>query len=61
MEIEDLEPRNKKPHLKNLEEMSVEGLYDYITDLEREIDRVRATIKEKQKARAAADSIFKSS
>ena len=59
MDVEDLEPRKKKPELKNLEILSIEALHEYIEELEAEITRVRAAIDGKQTARSHADSIFK--
>jgi uncharacterized small protein (DUF1192 family) len=59
MDLEDLEPRAKKPALKNLEEMSIEALKDYTARLEAEIVRANETIARKQKARTGADSFFK--
>ena len=60
MDADDLEPRKKKPEVKNLEVLSIEALNDYIAELEAEIARVRETIRHKQSARAAADNVFKS-
>lgn len=60
MDSDDLEP--KRPTLgapKDLEAMSIEALGDYITELEAEIDRVRAMITSKETARGAADAFFK--
>lgn len=59
MEPEDLEPRTKRPKPKNLEEMSIEALGEYITDLESEIRRARETIAAKEKVRAGAESLFR--
>lgn len=59
MDVEDLEPRKKKPELKNLDILSIEALHEYIEELEAEIARVRAAIDGKQAARSHADSIFK--
>ncbi|MEO5338414.1 MAG: DUF1192 domain-containing protein [Magnetospirillum sp. WYHS-4] len=59
MDLDDLEPRNRKPPLKNLEEMSIQALKDYIADLEAEIDRARRTIAAKEAARSGADSFFR--
>lgn len=60
MDLEDLEPRAKEPQKKNLEIMSVEALKAYIAELEAEIARTREAIALKEKARAGADSVFKS-
>ena len=59
MDIEDLEPKNKKPEPKNLEVMSIEALGEYIDELEAEIARVRIEIASKEKAREGAESVFK--
>jgi len=59
MDIEDLEPRKVTPKPRNLEEMSVEALKDYVTDLEREIARVKDAISGKERARSLADSVFR--
>jgi uncharacterized small protein (DUF1192 family) len=60
MDPEDLEPRTKKPAPKNLEVMSIEALHDYVAELEAEIARVRAMIAAKEKARAGAETLFRS-
>ncbi len=60
MELEDLEPRNKPPTPRNLDEMSIEALNEYIVELEAEIARVREAITAKEQARAGAESVFKS-
>lgn len=59
MDAEDLEPRAQKPALKNLDEMSIDALGDYIIDLKAEITRVEAAIAAKKAARAGADAFFK--
>jgi len=59
MDIEDLEPRKKKPQPKNLDDMSIEALKEYIAELESEIARARDTIAQKEKARLGADQFFK--
>jgi len=59
MDIEDLEPKNKKPEPKNLEVMSIEALGEYIDELEAEIARVRIEIASKEKAREGAEAVFK--
>ena len=56
---EDLEPRKKKPVLKNLDVMSVEELEDYVAEMKTEIERVAAEIKKKRAYRDAASSFFK--
>lgn len=61
MDSDDLEPRHqkKKPAPKNLEEMSIGALGEYIAELETEIARVGETIAGKQDARDGAERFFK--
>ncbi|MCH7936150.1 MAG: DUF1192 domain-containing protein [Proteobacteria bacterium] len=61
MDEDDLEPRHqkKKPAPKNLEEMSIEALAEYIAELEAEIARVGEVIAGKQDARDGAERFFK--
>jgi len=59
MDVDDLEPQRQKPKPKNLEEMSIEALGEYIADLESEIARARQTIAAKRAAQSDADSVFK--
>ncbi len=59
MDTDDLEPEKKKPEQKNLEELSIEALEEYIADLEAEIARVREAIAGKQDARKGAETFFK--
>ena len=59
MDSDDLEPQKKKPKPKDLSDLDIDALHDYITDLEAEIERVRADIKAKQSALSAADAFFK--
>ena len=59
MDADDLEPRPKKSSPRNLDELSVEALKDYIAELEAEIARVRAAIGAKQSARHGAEAFFK--
>jgi len=60
MDINELEPLNKQPDKKNLDEMSIEALGEYIKDLKNEIIRVEEAIRLKNDARVGADSFFKS-
>ena len=57
---DDLDPRTKKPKLRNLDALSVEELHDYIEELKAEIVRVEGEIIKKQKHMNAASSLFKS-
>ena len=59
MEWNDLEPQKKKPKLKNLDEMSIASLDEYIQELRTEIARAEAKIKDKKIARDGAESVFK--
>lgn len=60
MDTDDLDPIKKKPVKKDLSRMSVGDLNDYIGELKAEITRAEAEIAKKQKARAGADTFFKS-
>lgn len=59
MDIDDLEPRVKKPAPKNLDEMSIEALEAYIAGLEAEIARARTVIAAKLSSRQGAERFFK--
>ena len=59
MDTDDLEPARPVLEPVNFEIMSIEALGDYISTLEAEIDRARAAIADKQDARGAAESFFK--
>jgi len=59
MDTDDLEAEKKKLKPKNLEEMSIEALGDYIADLEAEISRAQGMIAAKQVARKGAETFFK--
>lgn len=59
MEPDDLEPQRKKPPPRDLSQLGVAELQDYIADLEAEIARTRAVITAKQSHRGAADAFFK--
>jgi len=60
MDTDDLEPKTKKPKLRNLDPLGVEELEDYIAELRAEIARVEADIAQKKKHLSAAESLFKS-
>lgn len=59
MDWDELDPKKKIPERKNLEIMGVEELNAYISDLEAEIQRVRAAIDKKQAAKQGAESFFR--
>ena len=58
-DLDDLDPRHKKPQPKNLDDMNIEDLREYVAVLKAEIDRVEAKMKAKQSHAAAAASFFK--
>ncbi len=59
MDLDDEGPGKEKPRPKNLEDLSIEALNEYIGELEAEIARVRADIAAKEGALRAAESVFK--
>ena len=59
MDIDDLEPRQRKSTPMNLEIMSLDALRAYITDLEAEISRARSEIAAKEIARQGAEEVFR--
>jgi len=59
MDPEDLEPRSKRPKLRDLEAMGVGELEAYIADLKAEIERVEAKMKAKRAHLAGAAGLFK--
>jgi len=58
-DLDDLDPRQKKPQLKNLDAMNIEDLKEYVAVLKAELVRVEDKIKAKQSHAAAAASLFK--
>ena len=59
MDTDDLEPRQKKPQLRDLDPMSIEELEDYIGELKDEIVRVEGNIATKKKHRDGVEGLFK--
>ncbi len=59
MNMEDLDPRNKKPALKDLDVMSIKELHEYISGLKAEIVRAEGAIAIKGKVRLGAEAAFK--
>jgi uncharacterized small protein (DUF1192 family) len=59
MDPEDLEPRTKRPQLRNLDPMSVEELDAYIEELKAEIRRVEENMGKKKAHLSAASGLFK--
>ena len=57
-ELDDLDPRQKKTQPKNLDDMNIEDLKEYIAVLKAEIVRVEDKIKAKQSHASAAASIL---
>ena len=60
MDTDDLDPKTKRPKLRNLDPMGVEELQNYIAELKEEIARVEADIAKKKQHLSAAASLFKS-
>ncbi|WP_374307045.1 DUF1192 domain-containing protein [Dongia sp.] len=60
MDMDDLDPKTKKPQKRNLEPLGVAELENYIGELREEIARVEADIARKKKHLSAAESLFKS-
>lgn len=60
--FDDLEPVKKQTadFPRNLENMSVAELTDYVAELKEEMRRVESEREKKQASLAAADSVFKS-
>lgn len=59
MDLEDLEPRNKKPKPRDLDTLGVDELEAYIEELRAEIARVKEKLAAKQAYLTGADSLFK--
>ena len=59
MDMDDLEPRKKNAVKKNLDEMSIADLNEYIQEMKDEIVRVQNAIEKKERARSGAESVFK--
>ncbi|MEI8395913.1 MAG: DUF1192 domain-containing protein [Rhodospirillaceae bacterium] len=59
MDTDELEPRKKKPVLKDLHPLSVGDLEEYILGLQAEIERARAMILSKKAALSGAEAFFK--
>jgi uncharacterized small protein (DUF1192 family) len=58
-DLDDLDPKQKKPQPRNLDAMNIEDLKEYVTMLKAELARVEDKIKSKQSHAAAAASLFK--
>ena len=59
MEEEDPRPLKGQAKPRNLDDLSIEDLEDYIAELEAEIDRVRQDIDKKNRHRTGVDGLFK--
>lgn len=57
---EDMLPQKQAAKLKNLTDMSIAELEQYIEDMKAEIKRVEADILKKKAVRDAASNLFKS-
>lgn len=55
----DLEPKNKKPQIKVLDNMSVAELQAYLAELKEEQARVEKEITKKEAYKSNLDSFFK--
>ena len=60
MDLDELDPIAKKKVLKNLDELSIEALGEYVEELELEINRVKKAIEQKEVALDGANTFFKS-
>ncbi len=58
MDSDDLEPIIK-PKIIDFDTLSIEELKEYISDLEKEILKVRQYIKSKKQDRSIAENLFK--
>ena len=58
-DLDDLDPRQKKAKVLNLDEMNIDDLREYVAALRAEIERVEAKIKAKQSHASSAASFFK--
>ena len=58
-DLDDLDPKQKKAQLRNLDAMNIEDLKEYVAVLKAEVVRVEEKIKAKQSHAAAAASFFK--
>jgi uncharacterized small protein (DUF1192 family) len=57
---DETDPKTKKQKPRQLDNLSVPELKDYILQMKGEIVRVEAEIQKKEKHKAAADALFKS-
>ena len=59
MIVDETEPAGNKIKFLDLEDMSIEALNDYITQLNSEIERVKSDISSKKIARIGAEKVFR--
>jgi uncharacterized small protein (DUF1192 family) len=59
MDLEDLEPLKQTPKPKDLDNLGVEELEDYLAELEAEMARVRDKIETKKAYLSGAADLFK--
>ncbi len=59
MEEDDLRPQKAPAKLRNLDDLSIEDLEEYIAELEAEISRVRQDIAKKNRHREGVEGLFK--
>lgn len=55
---DDSDPKSKKPKPRDLSNLSVAELSDYVRQMKEEIVRVEAEIGKKEKHKSAMDSLF---
>lgn len=60
MDTDDLDPIKRKASQRDLDEMSIEAIGEYIEGLKAEITRAETAIEKKKTARSGADAFFKS-
>ncbi len=58
---DDFDPKTKRLKARPLDNMSVPELKDYVAQMKEEIIRAEADIAKKEKSKAAADALFKTS
>ena len=58
-DLDDLDPKQKKPQPRNLDAMNIEDLEEYVAVLKTELARVEDKIRAKQSHAATAASLFK--
>ena len=59
MDLDDLEPLSKKPKPKDLDNLGVDELEDYLAELETEMTRVREKLAAKKAYLSGAEGLFK--